>query len=262
MITDLILRYDHPTFFRGEREGWEVDRGDEPVSALTFHHAAGMYGGVGNMTSLAVQWEIEQLDLLAQHHRTAFGIGPGYHYAVFLSGRAYSIGPWGTHRAHTKGRRPDGVLWNRVALGVVAMGDWDENEPPLPLLAALKEVYDDVTSYAGAVYTGVHGLMPTVNSAGVPYSQETACPGRFLRAALKREELWRPDADNLWQPAPPEPAPEPALQAESVLAAQRRLQDTAHTEGRRAGWEEATSHAAGVLGEGLKGMLESGPPDR
>ena len=167
---------------RGGPGAWTLSRAEFPVRAVILHHTGGWYGARLAPDAEAAQ-EVAQLDALARDHRQRFGIGPGYHYVAFPSGRLYAVGKWGTHRAHTKGRNPEtGNPWNRDAIGVVAMGDYERTRPALPLLDALRGAVAEVRRLARGERLPVHahGLTPTVDGAGGPFPQATACPGRHL----------------------------------------------------------------------------------
>lgn len=178
MTTDLTDRYHSSQYMRGGPAAWAIDRNVEPVKALMIHHTAGFYGptlGVG----ATQEQEIAQLDALARDHMARFGIGPGYYYAGFPSGRLYAIGKYGTHRAHTKGRNiQTGNLWNRESLAIVAFGDYEANPMSGPLKAALGAGITEVKGFAGPVPVYPHGETP-----GNPTS--TSCPGRHIKAWLK-----------------------------------------------------------------------------
>ena len=125
MAIDLTERYFATEFMRGGVARWKLDRNAWPVRAIVLHHAAGWYGSpLGPDASR--REEEERIHSLARDHRARFGIGPGYHYAAFPSGRLYAVGKAGTHRAHTKGRNPEtGERWNVDAIGVCALGDYE-----------------------------------------------------------------------------------------------------------------------------------------
>ena len=181
---DLTERYDRLRYLAGGSERWRLDRVARPVRGVVLHHAAGFYGeGLG--LGATGDEEVAQLDALAADHRARFGVGPGYHYVAFPSGRLYAAGKAGTHRAHTKGRNPaSGERWNVDAIGVCAMGDYEAGEPSAPLLAALTEAVGEIRGYGFAepamIPVHAHGLVPTVDASGRPFSQATACPGRHV----------------------------------------------------------------------------------
>ena len=138
-----------------------------PCAPLVLHHAGGWYGiplGAG----ASVEDERAQLDALARDHAARFGIGPGYHYAAFPSGRAYAVGKWGTHRAHVRGRdAASRARWNRLAIGVVALGDYDQARPSPALLTALGTALREASRLAGRpVALLPHGGVPAVDGAG------------------------------------------------------------------------------------------------
>lgn len=189
-IRDVTDRYDVPAYREGNPARWTVDRVDRPVRAIVVHHTAGWYGRT--LTAAATeQREIEQIDALAEDHRTRFGIGPGYHYLAFPSGRVYAVGKWDTHRAHTTGRNTaTGEYWNVDAIGICAFGNYEKAEPSDALVLAMTDAVEQVRALAGShVPLYGHGAAPTVNALGTPQPQATACPGRYLLAHFARIDL-------------------------------------------------------------------------
>ncbi|GMU39205.1 MAG: hypothetical protein AMXMBFR23_00710 [Chloroflexota bacterium] len=182
---DLTERYFTATYLEGGPARWLVDRDRTPVRAVVLHHTAGWYGPTLGADATP-EAERAQIDALARDHRARFGIGPGYHYLAFPSGRLYAAGKWGTHRAHTAGRDPaSGERWNVVAIGVCAFGDFEAGPPAAGTLRALRDALDEIRRTAGAPLPVVaHGSAPTVDAAGRATPQATACPGRHLRAWL------------------------------------------------------------------------------
>jgi hypothetical protein len=238
---DLTDRYYQDAFMRGGKQAWALDRSADPVSAVIVHHTGGETGYYGQFFN-DEDGEVDQLDRMARHHAEAWGIGPGYHYALFpFSGRLYAIGKYGTRRAHTKGRQPGTrAKWNRRSLGIVVFGNFEARSQFSGAEGAMRQqtivdgmgrALEEIRGYAGAFEVGVHGLVPTVNSVGVPYGQETACPGRYLRDILIGERLWQPDADNLWSPPPTPPLVDAAR-----AAALREERAAGRTEGYKAGF--------------------------
>ena len=182
---DLTDRYDDDRYRRTPRERWTLDRAKHPVRAVVLHHTAGWYGpALGEGAS--ERQERDQIDALAADHRERFGIGPGYHYLAFPSGRLYAVGKWGTHRAHTKGRDPDRRdRWNVQAIGLCAFGNFEVETPSRGLLAALRAGIREVRRLADAeVAVFPHGGAPTVDASGASLPQTTACPGAALNALL------------------------------------------------------------------------------
>ncbi|KKM59896.1 hypothetical protein LCGC14_1547460 [marine sediment metagenome] len=208
---DLTELYYNEAHMRGGIVPWLLNRANVPVEGIIIHHTAGWYGPrlYANSSRDA---EVRQLDAMAADHFERFGIGPGYHYAVFPSGRSYAIGKYGTHRAHTKGRRPTrdplplgsdarfGLLnprYNNIALGLVVFGDYEREQSPVTaggnVQAGIRSVLKDVARYvSGNLWLGVHGMMRTVTKDGTPMAQTTLCPGKHLRKELEVWGLWRP----------------------------------------------------------------------
>lgn len=180
-LLDLTGRFDADGYRRGARVRWALDRAREPVQLLVLHHAGGWYGALLGADA-RVGEEQAQLDALARDHAARFGIGPGYHYAAFPSGRAYAVGKWGTHRAHVRGRDPASrTLWNRVAIGVVAFGDYEAGRPTPGLVVALGTALREASGLAGRpVALLPHWGVPAADAAGAVLSPSTRCPGRWL----------------------------------------------------------------------------------
>ncbi|HEX9704441.1 MAG TPA: N-acetylmuramoyl-L-alanine amidase [Gemmatimonadales bacterium] len=191
MTIDRTARYHVPRYQRDGTD-WTVDRAGEPVKALVLHHSAGWYGP--KLTASASQnAETAQIDSLALDHRHRFGIGPGYYYVAFPSGRLYAVGKYGTQRAHTKGKNPaTGNWWNRESLAICAMGNYETDVVPEGLMAALREGIAEVRGYTSAtIPIYAHGEVP-----GNPSVSQ--CPGRHLKACLSAFL-----ANEASQPAPP-----------------------------------------------------------
>ncbi len=178
MTIDLTDRY-HTSEYQRASTDWSVDRTDEPVRALVIHHTAGFYLGLTLTESSSGLAEVAQIDALAQDHAHRFGIGPGYHYAAFPSGRLYAIGKYGTHRAHTKGRNPEtNNWWNREALAIVAFGDYQANPASSKLWTAITKGIEEIRGYT----------TPTLTITGhreVPGNPSISqCPGDNLMVRL------------------------------------------------------------------------------
>lgn len=174
MAIDLTDRYHNLTYQRREID-WSVDRELEPVRALAIHHTAGFYLGVTLTEQSTQEEEIAQIDALAQDHFTRFGIGPGYYYIAFPSGRLYAVGKYGTHRAHVKGRNPEtNNWWNREALAIVAFGDYQADPVPPKLWSAIVEGIEEVRGYTSADLA-VYGHREVPGN-----SKPSQCPGDNL----------------------------------------------------------------------------------
>jgi len=194
--TDLTDRYYLDAYMEGGPPRWAVNRVRQPVRGVILHHTAGWYGRPLD-ASATVAEEIAQADALARDHRARFGIGPGYHYLVFPSGRAYAVGKWGTQRAHTTGRDPaTGERWNVQAIGVCAFGNFEAERPAAGTVAGVRAAFAEVNRIAGrALPVIAHGETPSTDASGRGFAQATACPGAHLKAALVRNEEGAPDAD-------------------------------------------------------------------
>jgi hypothetical protein len=177
MIIDFTNRY-HTARYQRANTDWAVDRTDEPVQALVIHHTAGFYGPTLDEAATQAE-ETSQLDALAQDHANRFGIGPGYYYAAFPSGRLYAIGKYGTHRAHTRYKNPQTAnWWNRESLAIVAFGDYQAHPVPSKLWAAIEEGIADVRSYT-------RDDLPIYGHREVPGNESSSqCPGDNLIALM------------------------------------------------------------------------------
>ena len=220
MAIDLTDRYFATEFMRGGVARWKLDRSAWPCRAIVLHHAAGWYGSP--LGADASRHDEEQrIHSLARDHHARFGIGPGYHYVAFPSGRLYAVGKAGTQRAHTKGRNPEsGERWNIEAIGICALGDYERegrDEPSPGLREAIEEAVEEIRGFwltlPGAPAFG-HGAVPAVNSSGAPVPQATSCPGRRLSPLLAA----------LNRPAPPDLAAELAAIRAAADAIERKLQ--------------------------------------
>jgi hypothetical protein len=177
---DLTGRFDADGYRRGARVRWALVRAHEPAQLLVLHHAGGWYGAPLGADA-RVEEEQAQLDALARDHAARFGIGPGYHYAAFPSGRAYAVGMWGTHHAHVRGRDPASrTPWNRVAIGVVARGDYEAGRPTPALVVALGAALREASELAGRPVALLPQGGPAVNAAGAVLPPSTRRPGRWL----------------------------------------------------------------------------------
>ncbi len=202
MITDLSDRYESSTRpVEGAGDNWRMDPVPQ-TQALIVHHWAGWYGP--ELTPAASKAdEIEQIDRCAADHRDRFGIGPGYTYIAFPSGRAYAVRKWYQHAAHTKGRAPVDAIpdsayarwpWNWVGRAVAAAGLGNTDDQDDILEAAIDEALWEMRKLGpdrvhpdAPVY--VHRSVPTVNARGLPFPQGTACPGQYL-ASLAQAGQW------------------------------------------------------------------------
>jgi len=194
--TDLTDRYCLDAYMEGGPPRWAVDRARQPVRAAILHHTAGWYGRPLD-ASATVAEEIAQADALARDHRARFGVGPGYHYLAFPSGRVYAVGKWGTQRAHTTGRDPaTGERWNVQAIGVCAFGNFEDERPAAGTVAGVRAALAEVNRIAGRVLPVIaHGETPSTDASGRGFAQATACPGVHLLRALARPDRGTPDAD-------------------------------------------------------------------
>lgn len=183
---DLTEHYFAGAFMEGGPARWLVDRARTPVRAAILHHTAGWYGPALDAAATP-EAERAQVEALARDHRARFGIGPGYHYLAFPSGRLYAVGKWGTHRAHTAGRDPaTGERWNLLAVGVCAFGNFESESPSAGTLAALRGGVEEVRRLAGDLVPVLgHGETPTVDASGRPVAQATACPGALLHGGIE-----------------------------------------------------------------------------
>ncbi len=186
---DVTERYNTDQYMRGGPAAWAIEEPMPEVTGIMVHHWAGWFGPVLNSYA-SPELELQRLDALADFHSTAWGIGPGYNLVAFPSGRLWAVGKHGTHRAHTKGRRPlsappDGprMKWNYVGRAVVAAGNWQDEEPPQLLVDALRDGVQEIRSWPGVSPTAnvyAHRNVPTVSMNGTLLNQATLCPGEKL----------------------------------------------------------------------------------
>ena len=83
-------------------------------------------------------------------------------------------------------------------VAIVAFGNYEIEQPHPDLVPRIQEIIGEIESLmagGGRLPRYVHGTIPTVNSAGVPFSQETLCPGRYLTAALMDAEVFKTEPD-------------------------------------------------------------------
>lgn len=219
MAIDLTDRYFATEFMRGGAARWMLDREAWPVRAIVLHHAAGWYGPPLGADAPRREEE-ERIRSLARDHHARFGIGPGYHYVAFPSGRLYAVGKAGTQRAHTKGRNPEtGTRWNIDAIGVCALGDYERSgrdDPTSSLHEAIAEAVEEIRGFRFTVPNAPvfgHGTVPTVNSSGTAFPQATSCPGRRLTPLLATFD----------RPAPPDVSVELAAIRAAADAIERKL---------------------------------------
>jgi hypothetical protein len=183
-VIDATSRYDTARYMAGGPSAWRL-AGAPVVRAIILHHWAGWYGPPLGTDATPAQ-ELAQLDAMAADHRDRFGLGPAYNIVPFPSGRVWAVGKHGTHRVHTKGRNPvSRVEWNVDGRAVAVPGDYEIEGVSRELGQAIRRAVDEVSSWPGVAPDRAiheHGIIPTVNSAGVRFSQGTASPGRNLAA--------------------------------------------------------------------------------
>lgn len=204
---DLTDRYEvYKDLERGGKYQWDMGawvvedrtRSLPQVQALVVHHWAGFYGPELTPAATSTQ-EIAQIDRCAADHLDRFGIGPGYNYIAFPSGRSYAVGKWSTHRAHTKGRAPASAIpeeqwqywsWNWIGRAVAAAGSGNADDPEDKLEQAIKDCLDEMRALPEHMVhpdapTYTHRGIPTVDSVGNELSQGTACPGDHLASLVR-----------------------------------------------------------------------------
>ncbi|GMU39471.1 MAG: hypothetical protein AMXMBFR23_03370 [Chloroflexota bacterium] len=184
-VIDATNLFNNATYMNGGAAAWTIPAKAPAPVADVLHHTAGWYGPrLTEKATPAEEWG--QIVALAQDHRARFGIGPGYHYLAFPSGRAWAVGKYGTHRAHTTGREPTTrERWNVVAKGICAFGNFEADAVPRGTITAIRAILTDLQYIRRGTVLPLHehGLTPTVDAAGVKRPQATACPGRHLAAA-------------------------------------------------------------------------------
>ena len=181
-MNDLTDKYFDSQYMHPNPSDWVIDRDDFPVLSAAIHHTAGFYGT--HLSTVAQEGEeIDQLDSMALDHTARFGIGPAYHYAIMPSGRAYAIGKWGTHRAHTAGRNPETLdYWNNEVIGIVLFGDFTAYPPTRAQRFGTLEVVEEVKRISGLESLTIRGHREhaSIPTQRFPHgAQTTTCPGPF-----------------------------------------------------------------------------------
>ena len=200
---DLISRYHNTTYMRGGPQAWTVNRQQVPIDNFFIHHIAGWYGP--RLTASATQaQERAQIDSLARDHYNRFGIGPGYNYCVFPSGRLYAVGAVGTSRRHTSNINPaTGRQWNWNSVAFVFFGNFDVE---WPTEAAIQAVNKEINWLR--TLSIVNGATALTRRHGAVFN--TSCPGARVGARLadiaRRVAAPSPPPS---KPTPPPPAPTP-----------------------------------------------------
>lgn len=98
------------------------------------------------------------------HKRVRGWSDVGYHYMIDWKGRIFQGRPVDRLGAHTEGN-------NRGSIGVVLLGDFSRQRPPLEQVASLKTLLRWLIA--------VHGISPK-NIRGHHQYKYTLCPGKYL----------------------------------------------------------------------------------
>ncbi len=132
-----------------------------PVRYITVHHCAGPVFTEDDLGSTKVR-----LESIRRYHRESLGWGDiGYHFAVDRAGRIWQCRSLAWQGAHVADH-------NEGNIGVVVLGDFDQQQPSPAQVAALEQ-----------------HLRTLMRAYGVPVSRvkthqewaPTACPGRNLQ---------------------------------------------------------------------------------
>jgi len=183
MSHDLTDRFHTSEFMRNGPQAWAMNRQAVPFQQIIIHHtteANGWAYGVNLNNTLSQAQEELAILALARDHFNRFGIGPGYNFLVFPSGRMYAVGKAGTQRRHTSNShgRTDGRTWNYDSVAICAFGDYNTRTPTQAMLTAIKE---EIESIKGWSITAPNPRLMTHREA----NPSTACPGNNLQAFVE-----------------------------------------------------------------------------
>ncbi|MBI5246904.1 MAG: N-acetylmuramoyl-L-alanine amidase [Elusimicrobia bacterium] len=141
---------------------------DEAKNRIVVHHTANIVtGAVKAIATNKASWKaavahVHQAQDL--HKRVRGWSDVGYHYMIDWKGRIFQGRPVDRLGAHTEGN-------NRGSIGVVLLGDFSRQRPPLEQVASLKTLLRWLTA--------VHGISPE-NIQGHHQYKSTLCPGKSL----------------------------------------------------------------------------------
>ena len=138
-----------------------------PVKYVTVHH-----DGMTAFTDRSQQATADRLERIRSLHRSKGWADIGYHYAIDPAGRIWACRPVTWQGAHVKNRNPGNV-------GIVVLGNFEEQRPNAAQLAALKVHLAQVR----ATFKVRSGR--TFGHKDWPGAQ-TACPGRNLHPQVAR----------------------------------------------------------------------------
>lgn len=186
MIIDLTDRF-HNAAFIDNIAARTVNRAQRPFKHIIIHHTTSVLSngvpmayGIRTDGGATVRDQEEQAILgLARDHRQRFGIGPGYYYAGFHSGRYYAVGKVSTERRHTSNTdgRTDGRTWNHDSIAIVLFGNFNAVQPSQAMKDGLHEVIQQIKSWP---FTD-----PDVRIMGHrDANPRTECPGDNLMALI------------------------------------------------------------------------------
>lgn len=194
---DLTDRFHTVEFMQGGPGRWAIDRTAVPFRNIAIHHSTEVNGfayGVP-IEGTTRQQEEQAILALALDHRARFGIGPGYNYIGFQSGRLYAVGKAGTERRHTSNTdgRSDGNTWNRDTLAFCMFGGFEQREPSQALKQAIRAEIDRARGWS------IMATNPRIDGHR-GYNPRTSCPGDRGMAFVR--ELQGPPS-SAGQPSPP-----------------------------------------------------------
>jgi hypothetical protein len=132
-----------------------------PVHYVTIHHSA---GPVFDSTDRSAT--VERLESIRRYHRETLGWGDiGYHFAVDRAGRVWECRSLRWQGAHVRD-------FNEANLGVVLLGNFDEQEPGRVQLEAMQQHVLNVMRVC---------RVPVARLRTHQEWAPTACPGRALQ---------------------------------------------------------------------------------
>jgi hypothetical protein len=157
MIIDLSDRFHTPEFI-DSIPARTVNRTTRPFQNIILHHTTAVMSASGIPMAYGIrtdggattrQQEENAILGLARDHRARFGIGPGYYYVGFHSGRFYAVGKVGTERRHTSNTdgRIDGRTWNYDSMAVCLFGNFNAAQPSEAMKQGLTQVIAQIMSW-------------------------------------------------------------------------------------------------------------------
>ena len=136
-----------------------------PIRHITVHH-----DGMRPFTNASVTAAAARLEIIRRAHLNRGWADIGYHFAIDRGGRSWACRPLGWQGAHVADCNPGNV-------GIVVLGNFDEQQPSRAQVMALKKLL-------GEVQTAYRVPARNVRSHQEWPSARTACPGRNLQVHM------------------------------------------------------------------------------